>query len=71
MAILTFEGRVEYGRIRLIDEARLPEQTRVYVIVPDLEAGRAPRIRSPHLVHPEQAADFSKTIVEVLPDAKL
>lgn len=71
MAILTLEGIVEQGRIRLPDNVTLPERTKVYVLVPD--AGTTPQahVPSPRLAHPEQAADFAKQIVEVLPDARL
>ena len=39
MAILTLEGTVENGRIRLSDDVTLPEQTKVYVVIPALESG--------------------------------
>ena len=38
MALLTVEGVFENGRIRLRDHVALPEQTKVYVVVPDVEA---------------------------------
>ena len=69
MAISTFEGIVEDGQIRLHDNVRLPDNTRVYVVIPDLEAVPQARIYSPRLVHPEQMADFAKQIVEVSADA--
>src|SRR5438874_600798 len=52
MAISAFEGIIENGRIRLPDEVTLPEQTKVYVIVPGPEKGRPVHIRSPRLAHP-------------------
>ena len=42
----------------------LPEKAKVYVVVPDLEVSSIPYIGSPRLVHPEQAADFEKKVVE-------
>jgi hypothetical protein len=36
-----------------------------------VELGQVARIRSPRLVHPEQAADFIKHVVEVMSDAEL
>ena len=71
MAITTLEGIVENGHIRLRDNVSLPENTRVYVVIPDLETPPQARVHSPRLAHPEQAADFVKQIVEVSTDAEL
>jgi hypothetical protein len=67
MKVAAFEGVVDHGRIRLTPEVSLPEKTRVYVVVP-VERRGTPRILSPRLVHPEQASDFEKEIIED-PDA--
>ena len=64
MKVVTFEGFVENGQIRLPISIRLPEKAKVYVVVPDLEVASVPYIGSPRLVHPEQAADFEKEVVE-------
>ena len=70
MPISTFEGIVENGQIRLRDSVTLPERARVYVVIPDLDpAPSKARLRSPRLVHPEQAADFAKQVIEVSVDA--
>ena len=71
MGILTVEGIVENGQIRLNDNVTLPEHTRVYVIIPSAEIAPGAHVYSPRLVHPEQAADFSKQIIEVPADAEL
>jgi hypothetical protein len=71
MAILTLEGVVENGQIRLPDEVVLPEHTKVYVVIPALENARTARIDNPRLTHPEQVAYFAKQVVEVPPDAEL
>lgn len=71
MAILTVEGIVENGQIRLRDHVVLPEHTKVFVVIPDAEAPPLPRVYSPRLVHPEQAADFTKQVIEVAADAEL
>ncbi len=71
MSIQTFEGIVEKGAIRLRGNVTLPEKTRVYVIIPDVEAGPRARVQSPRLAHPEQAKDFAKQVLEVAPDAKV
>ena len=71
MGVTTFEGIVEKGQIRLPAAVRLPERTKVYVVIPDIEVQGVTYIGSPRLVHPEQAADFKKEVVEELPDAGL
>jgi hypothetical protein len=76
MAILTVEGIVENGQIRLRDNVTLPEHTKVYVVIPDVatpDVATAPQahVYSPRLVHPEHAADFAKQIIEVSADAEL
>lgn len=71
MAISTFEGVVKDGQIRLRDKVQLPENTEVYVLIPDFESSPSARVPSPRLVHPEQASDFVKQVVEAADDAKL
>jgi hypothetical protein len=71
MAILTIEGIVENGQIRLRENVTLPEHTKVYVVIPDVETAPQAHVYSPRLVHPEQAADFAKQIIEVSADAEL
>jgi len=69
MGVRTFEGVVEQGRVCLPATVRLPERAKVYVIVPDVEVQTVAFIGSPRLVHPEQAADFKKEVIEEPPDA--
>jgi hypothetical protein len=64
MSVATFEGVVEDGRILLKSSVVLPNKTRVYVLVPDLQVEQVVRIHSPRLAHPEQAADFVMEVVE-------
>jgi len=71
MRVTTLEGIVENGQIRLPAAVRLPERAKVYVIIPDVEVQTVAYIGSPRLVHPEQAADFKKEVIEELPDASL
>lgn len=71
MGVATFEGIVDHGQIRLKTNIRLPEKTKVYVVVPDIQVEQAARIFSPRLAHPEQAADFEMEIVEGPADANL
>ncbi len=53
MAILTVEGIVENGQIRPRDQVVLPEHTKVYVVIPDVEAVPTAHAYGPRLVHPE------------------
>ena len=71
MTISTFEAIVENGQIRLREEVTLPEKTKVYVIVPDLEAVPKAHVYTPRLVRPDQAGDFAKQVIEVSADAGL
>ena len=71
MAILTLEGTVENGQIRLPDDVTLPEHTKVYVVIPALPSSRPARIYSPRLVNPDQAADFEMQEIEVPADVRL
>jgi len=69
--ISTFEGLVEDGKIRLRDKVTLPEHTKVYIVVPGLEAAPKAHVYTPRLVHPEQADDFTKQVIPVSTDAGL
>lgn len=71
MGVTTVEGIVENGQIRLPAAIRLPERTKVYVVIPDVEVQTLAYIGSPRLVHPEQAADFTKEVIEEPSDADL
>jgi hypothetical protein len=71
MSVVTFEGVVDKGQIRLKSQVLLPERTRVYVIIPDVQIEQIAYIFSPRLAHPEQAADFKMEIVEEPSDASI
>lgn len=71
MGVTTIEGIVENGRIRLPASVHLPEKAKVYIVIPDTEVLSAGFIGSPRLVHPGQASDFDKEIVEENLDAGL
>jgi hypothetical protein len=64
MGIMTLEGTVEHGQIRLQGDIRLPEKAKVYVIIPGMYVERVAHIFTPHLANPEQAKDFHLEIVE-------
>jgi hypothetical protein len=71
MGIVTYEGVVEHGQIRLKAGVRLPEKAKVYVVVPDIQIERGARIPSPHLAHPEQVVDFKLEVIEEPFDASV
>ncbi len=64
MKVTTFQGIVENGQIRLAANVRLPEKATVYVVIPNVEVPQVSYLGNPRLVHPEQAADFKKEVVE-------
>jgi hypothetical protein len=66
MNVVTYEAVVENGQVRLPADAKLPENAKVYVVVPGLADKAVAHIYSPRLAHRQQAADFIK--LEVIPE---
>ena len=64
MQVTAYEGIIENGQIRLTTDVKLPEKMKVFVIIPDFEPKKVVHVYSPRLVHPEQAADFKKEVIE-------
>jgi len=64
MSIITLEGIVQEGQIRLKSDFRLPDKTKVYVIVPDIQVQKYAHIFSPRLANPEQAIDFKMQVTQ-------
>ncbi len=56
---------------RLPANVQPPENTTEYLVVPGVPAPADVYVRTPRLVHPEQAADFVKTVAEEKPHAGL
>jgi len=67
--LATYEGVVENGHVTLPPDVDIPEKTRVYVLVPNSETKRIPRILSPRLARPEQVKDFELEVIEEPSDA--
>ena len=65
----TLEAVVLNGEIRLRGDAGLPENTRVYVVVPDAAESAIARVRTPRLAHPEQASEFKMEVLDEVQDA--
>lgn len=64
MKVLTYEAVVEQGEVKLPKTVTLPEHAKVYVVVPGVEDLPPSMIHTPHLLRPEQAANFAMEIVE-------
>ena len=62
--LATYEGVVENGHVTLPRDVDIPEKTRVYVLVPNLETRKTFKIPGARLVHPEQAKDFEMQVIE-------
>lgn len=59
------EGVVEGGQIKLNSDVKLPDGTKVYLVIPDIELEEnGVYLRSPRLARPEQAADFEMEMVD-------
>jgi hypothetical protein len=73
MAVTTYEGVVEKGKIRLKTSVKLPENAKVYVIVPDLktEKKKVVQIPTPRLARRDEAARFRMTVTEEKPNARV
>ena len=69
--LATYEGIMKNGRVKLPPGAQIPNETRVYVVVPELETIPLPYVASPKLANPEQAQDFEKRIVDDITDANV
>jgi hypothetical protein len=68
MEVTTFQGVVENGTIQLGESVKLPENTVVYVVVPNSPDNRIPRIMSPHFANKEDAKLFVKTVEDDVDD---
>jgi len=64
MSIATYQGIVENGQILLTEKIDLPDKTKVYVVVPEIEIKPTFRIPSPRLVNPEDISVFEKEVEE-------
>ena len=69
MSILALEAIVDHGLIRLPPDVKLPDRTRVYIIVPANLTQKKARLRSPRLTKPEQVRDFVMEVSEERDDA--
>lgn len=64
MSVRTLEGVVQDGQIRLPSDIRLPDNTKVYIVIPSQELTSVAQLTRPRLARPEQIADFALECVE-------
>ncbi|MGH9764645.1 MAG: hypothetical protein ACREDR_12905 [Blastocatellia bacterium] len=67
----TYEATVQDGRIVLPEHADIPDNTRVYVVVPASADTRPVRMMSPRLVHRGEVEDFAMQVEHEGDDARL
>lgn len=59
MKTTTYEAVVENGQVHLPEDAYIPENTKVYVVVPSGEITTSVRLASPRLAHRERDPNLS------------
>ncbi len=64
MEVLTIEGIVDNGQIKLTSDVRLPEHTKVYIVVPDMKIEQTVHLFSPRLKNPGQVDDFKMEFIK-------
>jgi len=71
--MMVYEGTVEKGQIRLKEGVQLPENAKVYVVVPDveMEKKKVVQIPTPRLAHRGYASRFKMTVTEEKPNARI
>src|SRR5438876_9639028 len=67
MSVITLEGITDNGQIRLKTKVRLPDNIKVYVVIPDIEIEGVAHVYSPRLADPNQKADVQMEIIEESP----
>jgi hypothetical protein len=55
----------------LMNDVQLPDNTKVYIIVPGIHVEQTAHISSPRLARPEQIADFTLEVIEDSSDASI
>ena len=71
MSVLALEGIVDRGLIRLPSDVKLPDRTKVYIIVPASRPYQKAHLYSPRPADPKQARDFVMEVSEERDDADL
>jgi hypothetical protein len=71
MNVTTLEGIVEKGQIRLPANVHLPDNAKVYIVIPDLVVTPTIHVGSPRFVQAGDAAAFEKQVIQDTADADL
>jgi hypothetical protein len=71
MGVVALEGIIEHGQVRITSDVRLPDKTKVYVVIPGIQIERVAHVFTPRLAHTEQVVDFELEIVEESSHARL
>lgn len=58
----SYEATIVNGQIRLPEHVRLPENSKVLVVIPVDGSTPVARLATPTLVHPEQMDEFRMTL---------
>ena len=61
----TYEGTILNGQVRFSEKVKLPERSRVLVIVPEEDQPRIGHVYTPRLAQPEKVRDFAMEVEEV------
>jgi hypothetical protein len=64
----TIEAIVKNGQIVLTEDFKLPEMTKIYVVIPKTVNQKTARIMSPRLVDKSKLADFEYEIIDIADD---
>ncbi len=65
MKVDAYEAVIENGQVKFVENVRLPDKTRVFVVVPETEGTRKVHIYSPRLANPSESSRFVKEVIEV------
>ena len=60
----TYEGTIINGQVRFSEEVKLPERSRVLVIVPEEDQPLTGHVYTPRLAQPEKVRDFAMEVEE-------
>ena len=65
MKVDAYEAIIENGLVKFVENVSLPENTKVFAIVPETEGTRIVHMYSPRLANPSESSRFVKEVIEV------
>jgi hypothetical protein len=68
MSVTTYEVTVENGQIQLPEHIQLPENAKIYIVVPNVKTPKVAHVNTPHPVQPQQQVNFTQEILDDFPD---